>query len=148
MYVTFLAASSADHFRSDPSKPWPPPDPDRLFRAERKPLVGDGFTKEWDVDAFKQRQAADMTRYTDADGEFVLRRRPFHERLEKQTRQNADQYYQDENALETDEESDVEEIGRGRSRSDAGEEAWRNQDGKHCYETIRELNARRQLRIS
>lgn len=71
-----------------------------------------------------------MTRYTDADGEFVLRRRPFHERLEKQTRQNADQYYQDENALETDEESDVEEIGRGRSRSDAGEEAWRNQEGE------------------
>ncbi|EME79207.1 uncharacterized protein MYCFIDRAFT_87412 [Pseudocercospora fijiensis CIRAD86] len=114
----------------DPSKPWPPPDPDRLFRAERKPLVGDGFTKAWDVDAFKQRQAADLTRYTDADGEFVLRRRPFHERLEKATRQKANQSYQDENALETDDGSDVEEVPRGRSHSDAGEEAWRNQEGE------------------
>ncbi|GIZ43744.1 hypothetical protein CKM354_000696000 [Cercospora kikuchii] len=113
----------------DPSKPWPPPDPDRLFRAERKPLVGDGFTKSWDIHDFKERQAADLARYTDGDGEYVVRRRPFHERLEAS--RQSERIYEDEDAIGTDTESDDEDVrGRPSRRADEGEEAWRNKEGE------------------
>ncbi|KAI5366005.1 putative palmitoyltransferase, DHHC domain, palmitoyltransferase PFA4 [Septoria linicola] len=113
----------------DPSKPWPPPDPDRLFRVERKPFVGDGFTKSWDVDDFKKRQAADLARYTDGDGEYIVRRRPFHERLDSQ-KQNGSAY-DDEVAIEADEDDEEEdERDRSATRPDEGEEAWRNREGE------------------
>ncbi|KAF2163964.1 hypothetical protein M409DRAFT_68206 [Zasmidium cellare ATCC 36951] len=116
----------------DPSKPWPPPDPDRLYRVPRSNLVGDGFTKSWNIDDFKKRQAADIARYEDADGEYVVRRRPFHERLEQTTQQNSDPFVDNADAIETDEESDEEEKPRGRTtaKDDAGEEGWRNKEGE------------------
>lgn len=116
----------------DPSKPWPPPDPDRLFKVERRPFVGDGFTKSWDIDDFKRRQAADMSRYGNVDGENVVRRRPFHERHEGVTSQrpeeDADYHRNDEYS---DGESDDDMIvndPRGTDRD--GEEAWRNKEGE------------------
>lgn len=117
----------------DPSKPWPPPDPDRLFRkVERKPIVGDGFTKSWDIDEFKKRQAEDAARYQDDDGEYIVRRKPFHERLEEYARQNGNPYGDDENAIEEYEDSDEDEDVRGRPivRSNEGEEGWRNKEGE------------------
>lgn len=120
-------------FLTDPSKPWPPPDPDRLYRVPRVNLVGDGFTKSWDINDFKKRQAADLARYEDADGEYVVRRRPFHERLEEATRPGSDPSADDDNASATDEESGEEEgAARGRDpfRDDAGEEGWRNKEGE------------------
>lgn len=84
------------------------------------------------MDAFKQRQTADLARFVDVDGEYVLRRRPFHERLEETTQQNLNQRYEQGNALETDEEADDEDLPRGDSTlgSGAGEEAWRNSEGE------------------
>lgn len=96
---------------------------------ERKPFVGDGFTKSWDVDDFKKRQAADLARYTDGDGEYVVRRRPFHERLASQ-RQNGSAY-DDEVAIESDEDDEGEdERASPADRPDEGEEAWRNREGE------------------
>ncbi|KAM3419689.1 Palmitoyltransferase [Cercospora zeina] len=113
----------------NPSKPWPPPDPDRLFRAERKPLIGDGFTKSWDINEFKERQAANLARYTDGDGEYVVRRRPFHERLGA-ARQSG-RIHEDEDAIDTDTDSDEGDVrGRPLQRGDEGEEAWRNKEGE------------------
>ncbi|CAK4030788.1 Palmitoyltransferase pfa4 [Lecanosticta acicola] len=116
----------------DPSKPWPPPDPDRLFRVPRRTFEGDGFTKSLDIAEFKKRQAADIARYEDADGEYVVHRRPFHERLQEATRQT-DTFYADDHAIETDEDSSEEEEdprGGSRKREDEGEEAWRNEEGE------------------
>lgn len=116
---------------TDPSKPWPPPDPDRQFRVERKPLVGDGFTRSWDIEDFKKRQAADFARYTDGDGEYVVRRRPFHERLEDMVTDDGHAYgngtYNDKEDADFDDE-DVR--GRPSTRADEGEEAWRNKEGE------------------
>lgn len=116
----------------DPSKPWPPPDPDRLFKVERRPLVGDGFTKSWDIDDFRRRQAADMTRYTNVDGEYVIRRRPFHERLEKSTRQQADDAadYYDHDEYSGDESEEEDPAIGARGDDNDGEEAWRNKEGE------------------
>jgi palmitoyltransferase len=120
----------------DPSKPWPPPDPDRMFRAARKPLVGDGFTQAMDVESFRARQTADMARYEDMDGDYVVRRRPFHERLEAASRQDTgrvyelDDDYEDDQALVSDDEP-LETPSKMRSdHDDAGEEAWRNKEGE------------------
>ena len=121
---------------ADPSKPWPPPDPDRMFRVPRRPISGNGFTHSMDIDDFRKRQGADFGRYADADGEYVVRRRPFHERLEEitmATRQNA--YDPDETAIESDSEAsesgeDVRPSNRENAQDDAGEEAWRNKEGE------------------
>lgn len=126
----------------DPSKPWPPPDPDRLFRVPRRDLVAemDGFTQSIDVDAFRDRQRADLARYEDADGEFVVRRRPFYERLEEMQRsERAREVYDPaETAIETDDESEESESDdeqqvldrRQEHRDDGGEEGWRNKEGE------------------
>jgi palmitoyltransferase len=101
-----------------------------MFRVERKPLVGDGFTKSWDVDEFKRRQAVDRARYTDADNEYIVRRRPFHERLEQIAHQR--DYSYEGAVVESDEESDTEEkkIKARQKPSEEGEEAWRNREGE------------------
>ncbi|KAK3708438.1 Palmitoyltransferase [Vermiconidia calcicola] len=120
----------------DPSKPWPPPDPDRLFRVPRRPIDGDGFTQSMNIDDFQKRQEADYARYANADGEYVVRRRPFHERLEdmqKTTRSNA--YNQDEVAIQTDSESSDPDKHEESSDEDdvqdaAGEEGWRTKEGE------------------
>jgi palmitoyltransferase len=108
--------------------------------VERQPIVGDGFTKSWDVDEFKRRQAADVSRYTDADDEYVVRRRPFHERAAAaSSREQETSYYDfDDSAVIDGDEyaSDCDEDDQSRGRkgpSDAhgdGEEAWRNKEGE------------------
>jgi len=103
---------------------------------------GNGFTQPLDIDSFRQRQAADLRRFEDADGEYVVRRRPFHERLEDMQKRGAlfQQYgeVQDENeeALVTDDDDDDddkddENISAQHGRDeDAGEEGWRNKEGE------------------
>lgn len=107
---------------ADPSKPWPPPDPDRVYRAPRAPPLGDGFTHSMDLDAFRKRQEADLQRRQ--NGEHVVRRRPFHERYAhlNQPEQAADDYYgneEDDDAIASDSEADEE----NRLAADEGEEA-------------------------
>jgi palmitoyltransferase len=147
-------------FITDPSKPWPPPDPDRLYRLSRKPVIplSDGpFTHQDDNDrigAFRERQTADLdARYEDADGEYVVRRKPFHERLERTQQRMTGQgaasgsdfpgsrnvEREDESALISDEEAgdllsnqdySRKQIGNGDKLIRVGEEAWRNQEGE------------------
>lgn len=112
--------------------PWPPPDPDRMFRAPRQPISGDPFTQSMDVDDFRKRQQADFARYADADGEYVVRRKPFHARLEEmqQAAQNKDDV-----AVETDSDDSAEEEEDelpliSTKGDDAGEEGWRNKEGE------------------
>lgn len=68
----------------------------------------------------------------DADGDYVVRRRPFHERLEEATRRDGHRYeIDDENALESDvEDETTEATTRSRFDPDAGEEGWRNKEGE------------------
>lgn len=117
----------------DPSKPWPPPDPDRMFRAVRRHIAGNGFTHSMDVDAFRQRQLLDLARYEDADGEYVVRRRPFHERLEALSKPQRDAYDDNDNVIVIDDDDEVEreEAQSSQKRDDdGGEEAWRNKEGE------------------
>ena len=125
-----------------PNKPWPPPDPDRLFRVPRhNPLAeGNGFTQPIDLDSFHDRQQADLARYEDADGEYVVRRRPFHERLEEMQRveRQREAYDPGETAIETDEESEgsgseseSDVVDRRKKNDDnGGEEGWRTKEGE------------------
>jgi palmitoyltransferase len=123
---------------ADPSKPWPPPDPDRMLRLPRQPLSGNGFTQPLDVNEFRKRQEADLARHADADGEYVVRRKPFHERLEDLDRANrASAYNDDETAIETDsgysgsESEDDQPAPTAATAADgAGEEGWRNKEGE------------------
>lgn len=127
----------------DPSKPWPPPDPDRMFRAPaHKQMSGEdeAFMQVLDVDAFKQRQAADMARYADKDGDFVVHRRPFHERLEAMEKREERKVYEvddDDVAIESDDgygsdgdESPTRSGGKVEGGDGAGEEGWRNREGE------------------
>ena len=123
------------HLHLDPSKPWPPPDPDRLFRVPVQPVAGNGFTQNLDVEEFRKRQQADFARYADADGDYVVRRRPFHERLEDQQRSSrTNAYDQHETAVETDSDDPGSEVdalpSNNRPKDDAGEEGWRNKEGE------------------
>lgn len=119
----------------DPNKPWPPPDPDRMFRASPTSLNGDGFTQNIDVDSFRQRQQADLARRReDADGEYVVRRRPFYERMEEISRQEHRNVYENEDPVvvyDDDDDTDDDEGEKGRYSGDnGGEEAWRNKEGE------------------
>ncbi|KAK5172357.1 Palmitoyltransferase [Saxophila tyrrhenica] len=118
----------------DPSKPWPPPDPDRMFRVPRQHISGNGFTQSMDVAQFRKRQEADLARHADADGEYVVRRKPFHERLEDMQRHRPTAHREDDVAVETDSEasdSEEEELPvRENIVDDAGEEGWRNKEGE------------------
>ncbi|KAK4952384.1 Palmitoyltransferase [Elasticomyces elasticus] len=119
----------------DPSKPWPPIDPDRMFRAVRHALPSSDATLSLDVESFRARQAADLARYEDADGEYVVRRRPFHERAQVTLEAEKDIYEgesDDEEAMATDDE--LEPAGAAFAHGDeedgAGEESWRNKEGE------------------
>ena len=121
---------------ADPSKPWPPPDPDRLFRVPRRPITGNGFTHSLDMEEFRKRQNADLARYEDADGDYVVRRRPFHERLEDlQKSSRKDAYDADETAVETESEGsesedEVKPFEKKAEQDGAGEEGWQNKEGE------------------
>ncbi|KAK0773687.1 Palmitoyltransferase [Friedmanniomyces endolithicus] len=120
----------------DPSKPWPPIDPDRMFRAARQPLPGDDTTLAMDMESFRARQEADLARYEDADGEYVVRRRPFHERAQATLDKEGGVYESDgEEVLLIDDDDEVEPAGvstsaGGQDADDAGEEGWRNKEGE------------------
>ena len=108
-----------------------------MFRAPRRPISGNGFTHLLNKEEFQRRQTADLARYEDADGEYVVRRRPFHERLEEMDKANhKDAYNRDETAIETeDDQSASESEGESPARmkdvkDDAGEEGWRNKEGE------------------
>jgi palmitoyltransferase len=115
---------------ADPSKPWPPPDPDRVYRAPRAAPSGDGFTQSMDVNEFRKRQEADLQRHQ-SGVEHVVRRRPFHERYAHLAQsENADDYYnngENDDAIATDSEADEEiqspETLNHQSAAEEGEEA-------------------------
>ncbi|KAF2723289.1 DHHC zinc finger domain-containing protein [Polychaeton citri CBS 116435] len=115
----------------DPRKPWPPPDPDRMFRAYAKPVPSDGFIQNISVDGFRQRQAADLRRYRNIDGEYVVRRRPFHERYAESTG-NLAHSHDDQGAADPDYDSSGEEyqLHDNSGTAEDGEEAWRNKEGE------------------
>jgi len=101
----------------------------------RRMTPGDGSTLPMDADSFRARQAADLARYEDADGEYVVRRRPFHERAQAAFDGGERQVYE----VEDDDEDvtvahDVEPAEATPARQgdgdDAGEEAWRNKEGE------------------
>lgn len=134
----------------DPSKAWPPPDPDRMFRAAPQPVPQEGFDAGvLDVQAFKARQEADLSRrYNDAEGEFVVRRKPFWQRLEEMQAKengydsNGRKVYEvedegnvavgsdSEGGYGDDEDEDEDDVFRPRKEDDVGEEAWRNEEGE------------------
>ena len=106
-----------------------------MFRANRTAPTGNGFNHPIDVESFRARQAADLARYEDADGEYVIRRRPFHERLEAESKRESGRVYaiedEDEDALHVDDEEEPEEVERPHGDDDgAGEEGWRNKEGE------------------
>lgn len=117
----------------DPNKPWPPPDPDRSFRAPRVPMPGEDPTAAVNIEDFRRRQEVDLARY--ADGKLVVRRRPFHERYGDVPPANGNSIHRHEDAV-SDTEDDVyssepelidqpvDKPGRD------GEEAWRNAEGE------------------
>jgi len=112
----------ANQYPIDPSKPWPPPDPDRMYRTPRASLAGDGFTQSMDIEAFRMRQEADLQRYS--DGERVVRRRPFHERYEHLANASTSDgvYGEAEDTASEDDEEDEEEPLRSRAAERAGDE--------------------------
>ncbi|KAK3636426.1 Palmitoyltransferase [Elasticomyces elasticus] len=119
----------------NPSKPWPPIDPDRMFRAVRHALPSSDATLSLDVDSFRARQAADLARYEDADGEYVVRRRPFHERAQVTLEAEKGIYEgesDDEEAMVTDDELEPASaaVVHGDEDGGAGEESWRNKEGE------------------
>lgn len=116
----------------DPSKPWPPPDPDRMYRSPRRRPSGNGFTQSMNIEDFRLRQLADLNRYTDVDNEYVVRRRPFHERLEELSRMASEQAVsRDEDPFGPEESEDFDPAEESVHTHDpAGEEAWRNKEGE------------------
>jgi palmitoyltransferase len=95
------------------------------------PLSDGPFTRADDdpadrVAAFQRRQAADFDARYDVDGEYVVRRVPFHERLQEIASISGEQ--NDRAALDHD------RVSNGRpddsNNVKVGEEAWRNQEGE------------------
>ncbi|KAK6433276.1 Palmitoyltransferase [Oleoguttula sp. CCFEE 5521] len=113
----------------EPSKPWPPPDPDRVYRVPHVSTSGEGFTQSLDPDDFRRRQEADYQRYD--NGELVVRRKPFHERYEHLIDAARDDDSEAVYSDGDDPELDVEEAtGRQPTAEFEGEEAWRNKEGE------------------
>lgn len=104
------------------------------MRAVRPPVNGTGFTQSMDVESFRARQAVDRTRFEDADGDYVIRRRPFHERLEEAQKRGGQRVYELEDdadeALMADEDDEEEGSGLPVQHDGAGEEGWRNREGE------------------
>ena len=102
------------------------------MRAVHTPVTGTAFTQQMDVEAFRARQAADIARYEDADGEYVVRRRPFHERLEAANQRASQRVYeiQDVDEVASDADGDPLEETTPGDVDGAGEEGWRNKEGE------------------
>lgn len=125
------------NFCSDPPKPWPPPDPDRMFRVPRAQpdeSNNDGFTQSFDLEAFRKRQEADLARH---ESDRPYRRLPFHERYEttQTVKQPAERTYPEDNYYADHGDSDSEpdaDTGNQHTylRDGEGEEAWRNSEGE------------------
>ena len=96
----------------EPGQSWPPPDPDRMPRAPRNVAAEHAFTYQQEMDsradeieAFKQRQQADLAR-----------RRPFRDRFDAETYEPREDVY-----LNSDEEA-------------SGEEGWADSDGNRLQD--------------
>ncbi|KAF2221730.1 DHHC palmitoyltransferase-domain-containing protein [Elsinoe ampelina] len=127
----------------DQDTTWPPPDPDRLFRVERKLDPSQAFTKSMNIEDFRARQAEDLKRHQRSD-DVIRRRKPFHVRLEERQARDRQSGRENEkvyeiNTSDEDEYDDgnLEEDDRQGSRpahivddDDDGEEAWRNAEGE------------------
>lgn len=106
-----------------------------MFRSPRKPINENGTSYSMTAEDFRKRQAADLARYADADGEYVVRRRPFHERLEHTSRETSEKNRNGADvAVESDPDASSEEDmapteERGVNNHD-GEESWRNKEGE------------------
>ena len=90
-----------------------------------------------DIADFRRRQEADFARYEDADGDYVVRRRPFHERLEEMNKGDSKNAYNPgDTAVETDDENSASESEDAVPskvpgvQDGAGEEGWRNKEGE------------------
>ncbi|KAF2234516.1 zf-DHHC-domain-containing protein [Viridothelium virens] len=113
---------------------WPPPDPDRMARGWPRPweegrsafVHGDEGV---DVEAFRRRQEQDIKRWR-RDGEGVVRRKPFVERLEASVRWEQDGDGDGEEG-EQSEDSDEDEVERRPVAVNVrGEESWKNSEGE------------------
>ena len=101
-----------------------------MFRAPVSQPPDAAFTDahDWDVSAFQQRKAFDLARYVQADGKYVVRRAPFHQRLERWTAERHDRENVDEVGRSPHSETSADEGSE--KESDGGEEAWRNSEGE------------------
>jgi palmitoyltransferase len=99
---------------------WPPPDPDRIPRIQRKYGLEEdsaenaAFQTATDVAAFRERQQQDYARWDKSNSDMLRRRQPFHKR------------YDDQAITENDPSSPdlyTEEV-------DEGEESWRDHEGQ------------------
>ncbi|KAI1942622.1 Palmitoyltransferase [Ophidiomyces ophidiicola] len=104
----------------DPSLPWPPLDPDRMYRPVLSDIDTPGtildMRRDFDqdaIDAFRRRQELDYRRHKQRS--TIHRRKPFHERYMHN--------------IETEIMSDASESITGSSLSE-GEESWRNAEGE------------------
>lgn len=87
------------------------------------------------IEDFRKRQAADLARYADIDGEYVIRRRPFHERLQEMNQRTARTAADGSDIAvesDTDESSSEENTPHEENlpNDNGGEEAWRNREGE------------------
>lgn len=104
----------------EPTRSWPPPDPDRIPRVNRSLDKGKPFVYQQtplsvneEVQAFKKRQEEDIKRRNGNAG--IIRRKPFHSR-------HASGLHAEHSDVETDDHS-------SESQSNSGEEGWRSPEG-------------------
>jgi palmitoyltransferase len=103
----------------EPGQSWPPPDPDRMPRLQRKQEAEDAFihtkqalSPEEELRLFKERQQADLNRRQAQEESILLRRKRFGDRYDGESNLLVDDDY----LSEDDEEH-------------SGEEAWADSDG-------------------
>ncbi|RMZ91847.1 hypothetical protein DV736_g895, partial [Chaetothyriales sp. CBS 134916] len=110
----------------EPGQTWPPPDPDRMPRLPREQDAKDAFTyheyltAEAEIEAFKQRQAADLARRVRTNG--PQRRKPFHHRFDLETEQRVENEYLDDDATDLSGEEGWQDSGGNRLRDYGVEE--------------------------
>jgi palmitoyltransferase len=104
----------------DPSRSWPPPDPDRIPRLPRSFGNNQAFTYQQtplsdydEIQTFKERQLDDLKRRQ--SNYDIIRRKPFHERHAKPLRTERSHSNKDNDSSD--------------GQSGSGEEGWRNTEG-------------------